>query len=195
MREALLQVRHSTDDCGLCPLHSTRTNLVFGEGVPHRGVMIIGEGPGEEEDLHGRPFIGRAGKLLDIMLDSAGFTGKANVYITNIVKCRPPKNRTPLPEERDACVPYLYEQIRVIEPKIIILLGATALQSLIDPMLRIGESRGKWLEWRGIQVLPTYHPAALLRNPNLKPAVWEDLKRVVDMYRLLVDSKHYCEYY
>ena len=194
-REALSQVIGEIKGCELCGLANQRTNIVFGEGVVNKGMMIIGEGPGEEEDRLGRPFVGRAGRLLDVMLESAGFTRKANVYITNIVKCRPPGNRTPLPEEREACMTYLNEQIRILEPKIIVLLGATALQALIDSKARIGDNRGKWLDWRGIKVMPTYHPAALLRNPNLKAVVWEDLKLIIDMYRGLVDAKHYSEYY
>ena len=194
-REAISQVKSTIDGCELCGLAAQRTNIVFGEGVVNKELMIIGEGPGEEEDRLGRPFVGRAGRLLDVILESAGFTRKANVYITNIVKCRPPGNRAPLPEEREACIRYLNEQIRVLEPKIIVLLGATALQALIDPKARIGESRGKWLDWRSVKVMPTYHPAALLRNPNLKSVVWEDFKLIIDMYRGLVDAKHYSEYY
>jgi DNA polymerase len=132
---------------------------------------------------------------LDLILDSGGFSRETNTYVANIVKCRPPGNRAPLPEERDACKPYLVEQIQFAEPKIIVLLGATAMQGLMDPKAKIGSSRGRWFEWEGIQIMPTYHPAALLRNPNLKMAVWEDLKLVIDKYREIVDPEHYSEYH
>ena len=191
----MAELREKVEGCSLCHLRQQCTQVVFGEGVLGKGLMVIGEGPGQEEDKLGRPFVGRAGKLLDQILESAGFSRKANAYVANIVKCRPPGNRTPTPEEREACLPHLLEQIRLAEPKIILLLGATAIQGLVDPKARIGAVRGQWLEWRGMQIMPTYHPAALLRNPNWKPAVWEDMKRVIDMYRKLVDSEHYSAYY
>lgn len=156
--------------------------------------MLIGEGPGEEEDRQGRPFVGKAGQLLDKILEVCGFGRFTHVYIANIVKCRPPKNRIPAPEERISCLPYLHEQIKIIEPAIIILLGATALQGLIDPQARITKSRGEWLQWQDIWIMPTYHPAAILRNPQLKKPVWEDFKKVVAKYRDLVDPNHYSPY-
>jgi DNA polymerase len=157
--------------------------------------MVIGEGPGREEDDLGLPFVGRAGKLLDAILASAGFSRRINTYIANIVKCRPPGNRTPLPEERDACKPYLLAQIEIVKPQIIVLLGATAIQGLVDPKAKIGASRGQWISWQGIELMPTYHPAALLRNPHLKTAVWDDMKLVIDKYRTLVDAGHFSEYH
>ncbi len=197
MRQLILMAELSkkAGSCDLCQLYKYRERVVFGEGVVGKGLMVIGEGPGRDEDLSGRPFVGRAGKLLDAILESAGFTRKANVYIANIVKCRPPQNRAPLPEEREACLPYLLEQIRIVDPKIIILLGATALQGLVDAKAKISACRGRWILWENRHVMPTYHPAALLRNPNYKEDVWADIKLVIDKYREIVDPDHYSEYY
>ncbi len=191
----MAELQKKAEACQNCGLRKECNQVVFGEGVLGKGLMVIGEGPGQEEDKLGRPFVGRAGRLLDMILESAGFSRERNTYVANIVKCRPPGNRTPLPEEREACLPYLQEQIRLAEPKIIILLGATALQGLVDPKAKISVSRGRFQEWQGIQMMPTYHPAALLRNPNLKALVWEDMKLVVDEYRKLVDPNHYSEYH
>jgi DNA polymerase len=193
--ESMAELQQKAEKCSLCQLRQQCTQVVFGEGVLGKGLMVIGEGPGQEEDTLGRPFVGRAGKLLDLILDSGGFSRTTNTYIANIVKCRPPGNRAPLPEERDACKPFLLEQIQIAEPKIIILLGATAMQGMIDQKAKIGTSRGRWLEWEGIQIMPTYHPAALLRNPNLKITVWEDIKMVIDKYREIVDPAHSSEYH
>ena len=193
--ERMAELKDRAASCNRCQLRGQCTQVVFGDGVSGMGLMVIGEGPGEEEDKYGKPFVGRAGKLLDLILASAGFSRKANVYIANIVKSRPPGNRTPLPEEREACKPYLLEQIQIAEPKILLLLGATALQGLIDPRAKIGASRGVWRQWQGIQIMATYHPAALLRTPSLKPIVWEDMKLVIDKYRELVDPGHYSEYH
>jgi len=194
-RQMMDTLARQAESCDLCQLFRHREQVVFGEGVIGKGLMVIGEGPGHEEDISGRPFVGRAGKLLDAILESAGFTRKANIYVANIVKCRPPGNRTPLPEEKDACLPYLMKQIQIVDPKIIILLGATALQGLIDPKAKIGACRGKWIELESRYYMPTYHPAALLRNPKYKEDVWEDIKQVIDKYRELVDPGHYSEYY
>lgn len=192
--EAIQQLNDQVQDCRRCQLRAGCSRVVFGEGSLNGGLMVIGEGPGQDEDRLGRPFVGRAGQLLDKILASGGFSRQDQVYVGNIVKCRPPGNRVPLPEERAACMPYLKEQIAIVDPKIIILLGATALQGLIDPQAKIGTSRGKWLQWEGRWVMPTYHPAALLRNPGLKPVVWEDMKQVVGKYRELVNPGHPCEY-
>jgi DNA polymerase len=156
--------------------------------------MCIGEGPGQEEDLQGRPFVGRSGQLLDKILNVCGFNRQEHVFIANIVKCRPPNNRAPLPEERLMCIPYLYKQIELINPIIIVLLGATALNGLIDPNLRITKVRGNWLMWNNRWVMPTYHPAALLRNPKLKYEAWEDFKKIVAKYRELVNPDHHSDY-
>ena len=152
--------------------------------------MVIGEGPGEEEDRQGLPFVGKSGQLLDKILEAAGFSRNENVYIANIVKCRPPGNREPELEERAACLPWLMEQIDLIQPNLIILLGSTALKGLIDPEGKITRVRGTWIQWNDIWVMPTYHPSALLRNPELKKEVWEDMKAVVRKYREVVDPHH-----
>jgi DNA polymerase len=157
--------------------------------------MCIGEGPGYYEDMRGRPFVGKSGELLDKIFAACGFSRQTHIFIGNIVKCRPPENRDPKPEEREACIPYLYRQIELINPKIIILLGATALKGLIDPNARITQLRGQWLDWKGKLVMPTYHPSALLRNPGLKRDAWNDFKKVIDKYREIVDPSHYCKYH
>jgi uracil-DNA glycosylase len=176
--------------CKKCHLSATRTNVAFGDGYINADIMCIGEGPGFYEDQKGLPFVGKSGQLLDKILGVCGFTRKDHVYIANIVKCRPPDNRTPTPEEREVCIPYLHKQIELINPKIIILLGATALQGLIDPNARITRLRGEWMEWQGRIVMPTFHPSALLRNQKLKYDAWEDFKKVVMKYRELVDPDH-----
>lgn len=187
------QFQRLTDEvrtCERCELHKYRTQAVFGTGNPFAELLVIGEGPGEEEDKQGLPFVGKSGQLLDKILGAAGFSREENVYIANIVKCRPPSNREPAPEERSACLPFLLLQIELIRPSIIILLGATALKGLIDPDGKITQVRGKWMEWNRIQVMPTYHPSALLRNPELKKDVWDDMKLVVQKYREMVDPAH-----
>lgn len=192
-REALNELRERVTVCHSCELRQGCHNVVFGEGNPEAKIMVIGEGPGEEEDKKGRPFVGRAGQLLDKILAACGYERFTHVYIANIVKCRPPKNRIPTPEERASCISHLYEQIKIIQPAIIVLLGATALQGLIDSQAKITSMRGKWLKWQDIWVMPTYHPAALLRNPRLKQPTWEDFKNIVFKYRELVDPQHRCE--
>jgi DNA polymerase len=156
--------------------------------------MVIGEGPGEEEDKQGLPFVGKSGQLLDKILGAAGFSRNENVYIANIVKCRPPENREPEPGERSACLPFLLLQIEFIQPSILVLLGSTALKGLIDPQGKITQARGKWIEWNDFLVMPTYHPSALLRNPDLKKDVWDDMKQVVQKYREIVDPDHLPDY-
>jgi len=180
--------------CSKCQLSRTRKNVVFGEGNPDAEIFLIGEGPGRDEDLTGRAFVGRSGQLLDKILAACGFNRKDHVFIGNIIKCRPPGNRLPLPEERAACLPFLLKQIEIIHPKIIILLGATALNGLVDPKLRITKVRGSWIKWNDLWTMPTFHPSALLRNPNLKRETWEDFKKVVLKYRELVDPEHYSKY-
>ena len=177
--------------CERCELHQHRTQAVFGTGNPYAELMVIGEGPGEEEDRQGLPFVGKSGQLLDKILAAAGFSRDENVFIANIVKCRPPDNREPSPEERAICLPFLLLQIEMIQPSIIILLGSTALKGLIDPQGKITQARGKWVEWNDMHVMPTFHPSALLRNPELKKEVWEDMKMVVQKYREIVDPTHH----
>ncbi|MCK9343276.1 MAG: uracil-DNA glycosylase [Massilibacteroides sp.] len=189
------QLKNEVLSCQRCDLCKTRHNVVFGEGNRHAPILCIGEGPGYYEDMQGKPFVGKSGILLDKIFEVCGFKREEHLFIGNIVKCRPPENRAPTPQERKVCLPYLYKQIELINPKIIILLGATALQGLIDPNARITKVRGQWMEWKGKLVMPTYHPSALLRNPNLKRAAWEDFKLVIDKYRELVDPKHYSAYH
>ena len=191
---AMEELKEKATNCTLCALRAGCSQVVFGEGNPEARVMLIGEGPGAEEDKLGRPFVGRAGQLLDKILEACGFNRFTHTYIANIVKCRPPQNRIPTPEERLKCKSYLLKQIEVIDPVIIILLGATALQGLIDPAAKITGMRGMWLNWQGIWVMPTYHPAALLRNTALKKPTWEDFKQVVIKYREIIDPGHYCKH-
>ncbi|WPD19315.1 uracil-DNA glycosylase [Thermaerobacter composti] len=176
--------------CTACRLRAGCRGVVFGDGNPAARVMLIGEGPGADEDRLGRPFVGRAGQLLDRILAACGFDRRRHVYIANVVKCRPPGNRTPTPDERAACLPNLRAQMRLVNPAIVVLLGSTALQALIDPAARITRCRGQWIHRDGIWYMPTYHPAALLRNPALKRDCWHDFKKVIDKYRELVDPAH-----
>ncbi len=167
--------------CTRCRLCQTRTNTVFGEGDPDARIFFIGEGPGENEDLTGRPFVGRAGELLDKMIAGMGLR-REQVYIANIVKCRPPDNRVPMPDEVATCTPYLERQIEIIRPSVIVTLGLPALKYMTnDAKLTMGKSRGTWRAWRGIKLMPTFHPAYILRNPTYetKAAVWSDLKQVL----------------
>ncbi len=192
-RFAFEELRTEILSCQKCGLATTRNHVVFGEGNPEAEILIIGEGPGAEEDRTGRPFVGRSGKLLDKILDACGFNRTEHVFIANIVKCRPPNNRPPMPEERIACMPYLDTQIEMIDPKMVILLGATAL-SMVDAKARITKVRGNWIIWNNRLVMPTFHPSALLRNPNLKKDSWEDFKKVVYKYRELVNPNHFSEH-
>ncbi|MBC7357571.1 MAG: uracil-DNA glycosylase [Desulfacinum sp.] len=178
--ERLLAVRNELGDCRRCRLHETRTHLVFGEGDPAARLVFVGEGPGADEDRQGRPFVGRAGRLLDKMIQSIGLE-RGQVYICNVVKCRPPGNRTPAPEEIEPCSPFLTKQLEVIQPKVICTLGACATQTLLQTRKFISELRSGVRLWRGIPVVPTYHPAYLLRNPAKKADVWKDLLRVLQI--------------
>lgn len=176
----LLAIAGEIAQCRACRLCESRTNVVPGQGRLAPDIMFIGEGPGEEEDLQGLAFVGRAGQLLTQIIDAMGYT-REEVFIGNIVKCRPPGNRTPLPDEMAACIPFLERQIEIIRPKLIVALGGTALKGLFnDPKLSITRLRGVWMEYRGIPVMPTFHPAYLLRNPPAKRDVWADMKRVLE---------------
>jgi uracil-DNA glycosylase family 4 len=176
----LEELRAITANCHLCRLHKQRSSVVFGEGDPHAVLMFIGEGPGQEEDRQGRPFVGDAGQLLDKMIVSMQFS-RAEVFIANVVKCRPPGNRVPDPEEANQCLPYLEQQIRLINPKVIVLLGAVALRYIMKKE-GISRERGNWQDYYGIKVMPTYHPAYLLRNPSAKKDVWSDLQQVMQIF-------------
>lgn len=165
--------------CTLCPLCQTRTNTVPGQGNPAPELMFIGEGPGADEDAKGLAFIGRAGKLLTRIIEAMQFT-RDEVFIGNIVKCRPPGNRVPAPEEMEKCIPYLKEQIAVLKPRVIVCLGATAVKGLFGPEpTGISKTRGHWRTFEGIDVMPTFHPAYLLRNPAAKQEAWADMKEVL----------------
>jgi len=181
----LEQLRKRCLDCEKCGLCSTRTNVVFGVGNPESRVMFIGEGPGEQEDLRGEPFVGRAGKLLDLMLDAVGMSREKDIYIANIVKCRPPKNRDPLPEEQEQCIGWLREQVSIIRPKIIVCLGRIAAAKIINPDIKITKEHGQFVEKGGILMMAMLHPAALLRNPKQKPEAFEDFLRLRDKIKEL----------
>ncbi len=172
--KTLDELRDACLGCERCELAKTRTNVVFGVGDPEARVLFIGEGPGENEDLQGEPFVGRGGQLLDRMLDAVDLSRRRNIYIANIVKCRPPRNRDPLPEEQESCLGWLRAQTRLIRPRIIVCLGRISAMKLIKQDFKVTREHGMWFEKGSIQFMGTFHPAALLRNPNNKPAAMED---------------------
>ena len=174
--------REEVKDCSKCRLCQGRTQTVFGVGNPDTPLMFVGEGPGRDEDIKGEPFVGRAGQLLTKIIEAMGFK-RSDVYIANIVCCRPPNNRVPAPDEMATCLPYLRRQIEIIEPKVIVCLGATAVQGLLQSEQKISQLRGKWQDWDGVKVMPTFHPAFLLRNPEMKKPVWEDMKKVMELLK------------
>jgi len=178
LEDELARVEREVGTCTRCPLHETRTQGVFGRGDPRSALMIIGEAPGADEDAQGVPFIGRAGKLLDKMLAAIGIE-RDDAYITNILKSRPPGNRDPRPDEVAACWPYLERQIELIRPRVIMTVGRPAAQTLLDTNAAMGALRGRWDDFHGIPVMPTYHPAYLLRSPGQKRRAWQDLKMVM----------------
>ena len=175
------------EKCGLC---KTRTNVVFGVGNPQAEVLFIGEGPGQNEDLQGEPFVGRGGQLLDKMLEAVDLDRKKNIYIANIVKCRPPQNRDPLPEEQDACIDWLKNQVALIKPKIIVCLGRIAAMKLIKQDIKITKEHGVFFERNGSLRMATLHPAALLRNPSQKPAAFEDFLKLREKIREICDHTY-----
>lgn len=174
MYETWEQLKSECMNCRKCSLCETRTNLVFGVGNENAEVMFVGEGPGENEDLQGEPFVGRGGKLLDKYLEAIDLDRRKNIYIANMVKCRPPKNRDPLPEEQEQCIGWLREQTRLIRPKIIVCLGRISAQRLISKDFKVTKQHGEFIEKGGMLFMGTFHPAALLRNPNQKPDALED---------------------
>ena len=181
--KSLEELRAAIGDCQRCKLCSGRTHLVFGVGNPKAKLMFVGEGPGRDEDLQGEPFVGRAGQLLtDIITKGMGLK-RDDVYIANVVKCRPPENRNPEPDEVAACEPFLKKQIDLIRPKIIVGLGKFAVQTLLQSKVPITKVRGNWHSYHGIKLMPTFHPAYLLRNPADKKLVWEDIKKVIKELR------------
>lgn len=179
--QQLAELKEICLKCIRCPLREGCQQVVFGDGNPQARLMLIGEGPGADEDRVGIPFVGRAGRLLDNILAASAFK-REEVYIANVVKCRPPGNRAPLPAETEACLPYLEEQIKLIDPRIIICLGASATRTIMDKNAAITRYRGQWHEKGGRSYIATFHPAALLRDPGKKKDVWEDFKKVIDRY-------------
>jgi DNA polymerase len=171
--------------CLKCPLGHTRTKFVFGTGNPAATLMVIGEAPGADEDTQGEPFVGRAGQLLNKILEAIGFK-RSDVYICNILKCRPPGNRKPLAEEVDLCIPYLRKQIALVKPKVILALGLTAAENLLSTTESLSRLRGRVMEYEGTPLMVTYHPAALLRNPNWKRPTWEDVQALRRLHDELV---------
>ena len=172
------QIAKQVAGCTKCPLHAGRTNTVPGQGSATPEIMFIGEAPGHDEDLQGLAFVGKAGKLLTKMINAMGLE-REDVFIGNILKCRPPENRAPLPEEMTACMPYLRAQIAALKPKVIVTLGGTASKSLLDITIGITKFRGQWKVFEGIDTMPTYHPAYLLRSPSAKKDAWADLQEVL----------------
>ncbi|MBQ9807065.1 MAG: uracil-DNA glycosylase [Clostridia bacterium] len=177
MEQSLDTLQKACESCQSCPLGKTRTNLVFGTGNANAKLMFVGEAPGEQEDLSGIPFVGRAGQLLDKFLYAVDID-RADVYIANILKCRPPKNRDPLPEEEDACIGYLREQVRLIRPSVIVCLGRISAMRMIKPDFKITKEHGQWFQKGSFWMTAVYHPAALLRDPRKKEEMLEDMKRI-----------------
>ena len=175
----LEELRDDIGDCRRCKLHSGRTHVVFGIGNPNAKLMFVGEGPGRDEDLKGEPFVGRAGQLLTDIITKGMGLAREDVYIANVVKCRPPQNRNPEPDEVASCEPFLKKQIELIRPEIIVALGKFAVQALLQSKVPITRLRGNWHTYMGIKLMPTFHPAYLLRNPADKKLVWEDIKKVM----------------
>ncbi|MCX7769632.1 MAG: uracil-DNA glycosylase [Proteobacteria bacterium] len=187
----LEKLREEIGDCKRCDLYKTRTNIVFGVGNPCSRIMFIGEAPGEEEDLRGEPFVGRAGRLLDKMLESIGLSRRENVYIANVLKSRPPDNKISLcPESIPKCLPFLLKQIEIISPKIICCLGSVAVNALLKQNEQITKIRGKIYDYNGITLIPTYHPSYLLRNPIAKKEAWEDFKKIKILLKRLEEEEN-----
>lgn len=187
--DTLPLIRENLGDCTRCRLHKTRKKIVFGDGNPKAQLVFVGEGPGADEDAQGLPFVGRAGKLLTQMIEAMGLQRK-DVYICNVVKCRPPENRQPEKDEVTECSPFLLRQIDTIAPKVIVCLGSTAAQTILQTNRGISHFRGEWLEFRGRKLMATYHPAYLLRNPAAKSEVWKDLQKVMAELGLVVKRKN-----
>lgn len=180
----LADVRRELGDCRRCKLHKTRTNIVFGAGNERAKLVFVGEGPGLDEDIQGAPFVGAAGQLLTRIIQAINLR-REDVYICNIIKCRPPKNRTPEQDEREACKPFALKQLDAIRPRLICALGSVAAQTLLETAAPIGILRGRFHSFRGVKLMPTYHPAYLLRNPAKKREVWEDMQMIQKEYQAL----------
>jgi DNA polymerase len=187
-QSALKTIREDIGDCTRCRLHKGRTNIVFGVGNVNSELMFVGEGPGADEDAQGEPFVGRAGQLLNNMITAMGLK-REDVYIGNVVKCRPPGNRTPEKDECDTCLPFLMRQIEVIQPKVIVALGAVAAKNLLAINDSMANLRGRWYDFRGSKLAVTYHPAYLLRDPRQKKEAWKDLQMVMKYLGLTPPAK------
>ena len=183
-----MKIREDIGECTRCKLHKGRNKIVFGDGNPKAKLVFVGEAPGADEDKQGLPFVGRAGKLLTQMIEAMGLQ-RQDVYICNVVKCRPPDNRKPEDDEVKTCSPYLLRQLDVIEPKVLVCLGAVAAQTLLETTRGISQFRGEWMDWRGHKLMATYHPAYLLRNPAPKADVWKDLQKVMAELGLQMPKK------
>ncbi len=183
-------LRQECLSCQKCPLEQTRNHVVFGAGVPNAEVVFIGEGPGENEDLQGQPFVGRGGALLDKYLQAVDLSREKNIYITNMVKCRPPQNRDPHPDEVANCIGYLSRQLEIIRPKIIVCLGRIAANALIEKGFKVTKQHGQWFEKNGVFMMGTFHPAALLRNPHNKPDAFEDMLALQKKIREICDHTY-----
>lgn len=177
MYESMEDLRAAVENCRACPLHESRTNVVFGAGNEDARLVFVGEAPGADEDRQGQPFVGRAGQKLTQIIEAIGLS-RPEVYIANVLKCRPPGNRNPLPEEIRACEPHLIEQLRLMKPKVICALGTFAAQTLLRTNQSISRLRGRFHTYQNVKLMPTYHPAYLLRNPKSKRQVWEDVQMV-----------------
>lgn len=178
--ETLEQIRAQLGECGRCELGATRKNLVFGVGNPQASLVFVGEAPGRDEDLQGEPFVGEAGQLLTKIIQAMGFA-RQDVYICNVLKCRPPNNRNPQPDEIEKCEPFLLRQLQAINPQAIICLGTFAAHTLLRTREPISKLRGRFHDYHGIPLMPTFHPAFLLRNPNMKREVWDDVQKVMKL--------------
>jgi uracil-DNA glycosylase family 4 len=185
--DTLEKIRADIGDCTRCRLCEQRNKIVFGSGNAKAELVFVGEGPGRDEDMQGLPFVGRAGKLLTQMIEAMGLT-RDKVYIANVVKCRPPNNRPPEKDEVATCIPFLLRQLEVIHPKVIVCLGSTAAQNLLGTIRSISHFRGQWFDFRGMQLMATYHPAYLLRNPPAKADVWKDLQKVMGVLGLKIQK-------
>jgi DNA polymerase len=176
--DSLDSLKEEIGDCTRCTLSRSRNRLVFGEGDPQADLIFVGEAPGREEDAQGRPFVGEAGTLLTRIIQAMGLN-RESVYICNVVKCRPPQNRDPDPDEQKTCIPFLLKQIEIIHPKVICALGRVAGKALLGNRFKISRDRGEWQRFKDVPLMPTYHPAYLLRNPSAKRQVWEDIQKVM----------------
>jgi DNA polymerase len=180
--ESLAAVREDMGDCTRCALHEHRTQIVFGVGSESADLVVVGEAPGYQEDQQGEPLVGPAGEMLDRMLENVIGLARSEVYILNIVKCRPPENRNPAPDEMDACAPFLRRQIEALDPRVLLVLGSVAFKALFETQEGITDARGTWRDWNGVPAMPTFHPAYLLRKPSDKRLTFEDIKKVRERY-------------